>query len=88
MTAFAFSDANTVKAWDALTNTWTEETFHWGFLHVKLSNFQCLPEEFQDGLRSAGNEDVWTSTMDTLLTWRTFFWKCNEGFRRELLVPV
>ena len=88
MTSFGFSAANTVEAWDDLSNTWTEETSHWGLLHVKLSNLQCLPEEFQDGLRSAGKADLWTSTMDTLLIWRTFFWKWNDGFRREYSVLV
>ena len=67
MTSFGMSAGYKVTVWDDLTNTWIDETFHWGFLHVKLSTLQCLPEEFQDGLRSSGTADLWTSTMDMLL---------------------
>ena len=43
MTAYAFSDTSAVHEWDSLSNTWTEVTSHWGFLHVKPVASKCLP---------------------------------------------
>ena len=88
MTSFGMSAGYDVTVWDDLTDTWINEPFHWGFMHVKLSTLQCLPEDFLEGLRISGTTDLWTSTMDKLLTWRSFFWKWNTGFSKEYALLV
>ena len=80
MTSFGFVEDHTIEVWDDLSGSWVKEFFHWGFLHVKLSTLECLPVEFQDGLRSSAKEDLWTHTLDRLLAFRPFWWKWSEGY--------
>ena len=82
MTEYGFCEDGVVHVLDSSSKMYVQEQFHWGFLHVRLCTFRCLPLELQEGMNAASNEDKWSNTMKALLDYETYSWRLSEEYRK------
>jgi hypothetical protein len=88
MTEYAFSESGVVYVLESPSGDAVQEKFHWGPVHVRLSNPSSLPSELQRGMKLASNAAKWISTMELLLAHRTYYWQWDAQWSREYLQHV